>query len=201
MATELKVDATGLGQRFGAEPVEGSVAFASGPLPRQPLHLLTRFGAWIGQQRRGFHGGAGLEEVAVPFAFLGRVLGQQEGRAKAPAWWWSSDDLGAPVLPVEAPRVTAASAPTVRPAAVAVDPRLAPLSTDELRVVELLKQNQAVRLTAVAAHLKKPAMRVAGLVQQLMRKMFELGCPWITVEVLPDNDRLYRYEEVDRGTR
>ena len=41
------------------------MAFQNGPLPRQPLHLLSRYGAWFGHQSRGFHGGAGIEEVVI----------------------------------------------------------------------------------------------------------------------------------------
>jgi hypothetical protein len=199
VAVDRKVDATGLGQRFSHQPADGAIEFRNGPLPRQPLHLLARFGAWFGQQRRGYHGGAGLEEVAVPFAFLGRVRGEQEGRPRAPTWWWSVEHV-AQLPPVEVIRATAAPMPVTQPAVVAIDARLASLTPDEQRVVALLSQNQEVRLSAVVQHLKKPAMRVSGLMQQMMAKMADLGCRWVTVEVLPDGDRLYRYQE-DRGDR
>lgn len=64
----------------------------------------------------------------------------------------------------------------------------------------LLMQNHEVRLSAVVHLLKKPAVRVSGLMQQMMNKMADLGCRWITVEMLPDGDRLYRYQE-DRSDR
>ena len=83
-----KVSSSALGQRFDAVASEGAVTFEAGPLPRTPLHLLTAVGAWHGQQHRGFHGGAGLEEVCVPLAFLGTVA-DGEGRPAAPAWWWT----------------------------------------------------------------------------------------------------------------
>lgn len=200
VAADRKVDATGLGHRFSGEAVEGAVEFRSGPLPRQPLHLLARFGAWFGQQRRGYHGGAGLEEVAVPLAFLGRVRGEQEGRPRPPAWWWSGEDAALLPPPVEPARVTMSPLPAIRHTAATIDPRLASLGHEEQRVIMLLMQNHEVRLSAVVHLLKKPAVRVSGLMQQMMNKMADLGCRWITVEMLPDGDRLYRYQE-DRSDR
>ncbi len=208
VSSDRKVAQTGLGQRFSAEAAEGTVELRSGPLPRQPLHVLARFGAFLGHQRRGFHGGASIEEVVVPLAFLGRVRGEQEGRPRAPTWWWSAD--GVAQRPAEAPRVEprpvdasrAEPLPPVAPAPIAgLDARLDSLTSEEKLAVALLQQNQSVRLSVVAKNLKKSPMRASGFMQNLVRKLFELGCPCITVEVLPDNDRLYRYQPVNRGNR
>lgn len=202
---DRKAGGSGLGQRFSAEACEGAVMFANGPLPRKPLYLLARFGAWLGQQRRGFHGGASIEEVAVPLAFLGRVRGEQEGRSRAPAWWWSTESVAD-----EAPRADPdragpsqpqPSPPSAAMPAIVLDKRLESLSQEEKIAVGLLQQNQSARLTAIAQHLKKSPMRASGFMQQLVRKVFELNCPCISVEVLPDGDRLYRYQSVDRGNR
>ncbi|HEY5377149.1 MAG TPA: BREX-2 system phosphatase PglZ [Polyangiaceae bacterium] len=199
VAPERKAAPSGLGQRFSAEAVPGAVAFRNGPLPRQPLHLLTRFGGWVGPQSRGFHGGASLEEVAVPLAFLGRVRGAQEGRPSAPSWWWSADEA----LRVEPPRVDPARAEVPRAVASApslnLNPKLESLTDEEKRAVALLQQNQSVRLSALAQHFKKPPNRASGFMHQLIRKLFELNYPCITFEVLSDNDRLYRYQAVDEG--
>jgi hypothetical protein len=73
--------------RFSTVHVEGAERFDAGPLPESPLWLLHQMGAWLGHQHRGWHGGASLEEVAVPLAFLGRC-GPGEGRVRAPEWWW-----------------------------------------------------------------------------------------------------------------
>lgn len=205
VSSDRKAAVSGLGQRFSAEASEGAVAFANGPLPRKPLHLLARFGAWFGHQRRGFHGGASIEEVAVPLAFLGRVRGEQEGRSRAPGWWWSTETVMeiAPRVEtrhVEAPRAQPVPGPVATPTVV-LDERLASLTEEEKLAVRLLQQNQSARLTAIAQHLKKSPMRASGFMQQLVRKLFELKCPCVTAEVLPDGDRLYRYENVDRGTR
>ena len=202
---ERKAGSGGLGHRFSAEACSGSVEFRSGPLPRQPLHLLVGFGAWLGTQHRGFHGGAGLEEVAVPLAFLGRVRGEQEGRPRAPSWWWSVDgDVPPEQRPQAAPRpepqphsTSSQQGGTSRE--VKLDPRLDTLTTEEKLVVALLQKNESVRLSLIAKHLNKSPMRASGFMQQLVRKLFELRYPCITAEVLPDNDRLYRYEPVDRG--
>jgi hypothetical protein len=204
VASDRKVAPTGLGQRISAEACAGTVVFQSGPLPRQPLHLLTGFGAWFGHQRRGFHGGAGIEEVVVPLAFLGRVRGEQEGRPRAPTWWWSAEGVAQPPRVeqrhVEAPRPELPP-PVAATPVVDVDARLESLTSEEKLAVALLQQNQSIRLSIVAQHFKKSPMRASGFMQQLVRKLFELGCPCITVEVLPDNDRLYRYQSVDRGNR
>jgi len=97
------------GQRFSSAPLPGAVTFDQGPLPTRPLHLLAQVGAWNGNQRRGFHGGAGLEEVAVPIAFLGPVEAGQ-GRARAPEWWWSGPEPAAAVV-VVAPALAMAAEP------------------------------------------------------------------------------------------
>ena len=220
VSSDRKAATAGLGQRFSAEALGGAVAFDSGPLPRQPLHLLTRFGAWFGHQTRGFHGGAGIEEVAVPLAFLGRVRGEQEGRPRAPTWWWAADVVAQPTLRTSTITPSVEVLPTqdhgareshvvatlevvmatARPA-VELDPRLETLTLEEQRTVALLRDNQAVRLSVLKEHLRKSAMRTTGFMRQLTEKLFELGYPCITVEILPDSDRLYRYQQVDRGTR
>jgi hypothetical protein len=138
-------------------------------------------------------------------AFLGRVRGEQEGRARAPAWWWSADDTNASMPPLDlrpvAPAPPPAPPPPAPPPVVELDPRLESLSVEEKAVIQLLRTNQSVRLSTIAQHTKKSPMRASGFMQQLVRKVFDLGFPCITGEVLPDNDRLYRYQDVDRGNR
>jgi hypothetical protein len=216
VSPDRKAGTEGLGQRFSAEPQEGAVPFREGPLPRQPLYLLTRFGAWLGHQSRGFHGGAGIEEVVVPLAFVGRVRGGQEGRVRPPGWWWSSEGLAeapsaAIVAPGEPPRIEPPRlAPPAPPSPVApvapgtgldAEPGMESLAHDERLVVALLRKNQSARLTVIAQHVKKPLSRAPGFMQQLIRKLSERGGPKITVEVLPDNDRLYSYHPAERGNR
>jgi len=82
-----------------------------------------------------------------------------------------------------------------------LDARLQSLTDEEKLVVALLQQNQSARLSELARRLKKPPMRASGFMQQLVRKVFDLGYPCIVVEALPDNDRLYRYQPVDGANR
>lgn len=197
-----------LGQRFSAEAIEGSVAFTTGPLPRQPLHTLVGFGEWFGSQRRGFHGGAGIEEVVVPLAFIGQVRGEQEGRPRAPAWWWSSDAVSLDVAVVRdfAPRSDEAVAVRREPEEASppadADSRASPgvegLLPEEQRILSLLEQNELLRLSQVAQMSKRVPMRAAGFMQQLIRKLSELGRPCIVAENLPDGERAYRYRADER---
>src|SRR5207248_2380604 len=153
----------------------------------------------------GFHGGASIEEVAVPLAFLGRVRGEQEGRSRAPAWWWSTEGSAEVSPRVEPCQVVAPPAqpapPRVAMPTGALDERLESLTHDEKIAVALLQQNQSARLTVIAQRLGKSPILASGFMQQLVRKLFELGYPCVSVEVLPDGDRLYRYQNVDRGNR
>jgi hypothetical protein len=218
VAPERKLGPAALGQRYSAEASAGTVEFRDGPMPQRPLHLAARFGGWFGSQSRGFHGGAGLEEVAVPLAFLGRIRGEQEGRPRAPSWWWTTETVRhaqevsrriseAPPRALaqasafaEATSAATGATPSLTTLPV-LDPRLASLSDEEKRVLALLMRNQSARLSEVARLLGKPPMRVSGLMQQLVRKLFELGVPCVKVEVLPDNDRLYKNQPVDRDPR
>jgi hypothetical protein len=105
LSPDRRISSGALGGRFDTAPSEHAVTFEAGPLPRSPLNLLTAVGTWHGQQHRGFHGGAGLEEVCVPLAFLGEVA-DGEGRPKAPSWWWTSatvETVPAPAGPAKAP--------------------------------------------------------------------------------------------------
>ena len=83
--TDRKVAPRGA-QRYADKSLDGSVEFGSGPLRKSSVHLLTDVGAFVGAQRRGFHGGAGLEEVVVPIAFIGKPQ-SGDGLPTAPVWW------------------------------------------------------------------------------------------------------------------
>ncbi len=96
LSKERKLGRSAAATRFALEAGDGLQAFEAGPLPRTPLHLATRVGAWFGSQRRGYHGGAGLEEVQVPLVFLGRGGAPVE----PPAWWSGSAEVVAGATPV-----------------------------------------------------------------------------------------------------
>ena len=127
----------GLGNRYAETAIGGTVRFDQGPLPRKPLYLQTRVGAWQTRQRRGFHGGASLEEVVIPLAFLGKVF-EGQGRPAPPSWWWSrADQQAAPETPVlqspngPQPRLPGAASPpstATPPPAAAPKPAVTPPS-------------------------------------------------------------------------
>jgi hypothetical protein len=121
-----KVPEAAIGHRYGEAPMAGAVRFDAGPLPRSPLYALAGYGAWSGTQHRGWHGGAGIEEVLVPLAFL-TPAAPGEGRLEKPGWWWRRHDAAtaptrlpppAPTLPVTQPSPRPAppvAAPTASP--------------------------------------------------------------------------------------
>lgn len=118
-----------LGNRFAETALAGSVLFDQGPLPRKPLYLQTRVGQWQTRQRRGFHGGASLEEVVIPLAFLGRVP-EGQGRPAPPSWWWSrADQLAVPETPIlrspDGPQPRLPGATTAPPATPSAPPQRA----------------------------------------------------------------------------
>jgi hypothetical protein len=87
-------------QRYAQEPLPGAVALKTTPWRAGTWHLLTRVGAHARVQKQGFHGGAGLEEVVVPLAFLGL-----EGALPEPPAWWTHDVLFKVETPAESPEV------------------------------------------------------------------------------------------------
>ena len=185
-----KVSSSALGQRFDGTPNDAAVAFEAGPLPRTPLHLLTAVGAWHGQQHRGFHGGAGLEEVFVPLAFLGHV-GEGEGRPAAPAWWWS----GAPE--VTTPLRSAATGPgsAHRAATVPQDISLAVASIARagacLEALVRFERASAAELAA-AVEGTRP-FTVQGVMSTVLATLGRRGIPAPFVEETVGDQRQYRW--------
>lgn len=203
---DRKAPAAGGGHRFANEPWPGAVEFADGPLPRRPLFLLTRMGAWQGNQRRGFHGGAALEEVVVPLAFLGRLDAGTPALGGHPTWWWSSDvPAQTPaqlILEIERERPRVSSRPAATGALPAEFAAIeSDLTADERAVLLLLIANGSARLTEMATHLKRSPVRVSGMLRQLVRKLRDVDLSCITTEALPDGDSSYRYQPVPGARR
>jgi len=63
----------------------GQIEIGGTEAPGGPFLFAVTTGAFWGGQRSGFHGGASLEEMIVPLAFLG--ITPSGGRPAAPAWW------------------------------------------------------------------------------------------------------------------
>ncbi|GMV39004.1 MAG: hypothetical protein AMXMBFR64_07200 [Myxococcales bacterium] len=170
------------GQRFGDEPLDGAVRFEAGPRRDRALWALWRTGAWAGTQRRGFHGGASLEEVAVPVALLGPVAPGQ-GRPTPPAWWADEgaraeprrDLLRAPAAPMRAaaPPVVAT---TWGAAQVPAEVREALASApDMLTLVEQLAERRDLSTGQLATLLGKKALLVQGQLARLRHVLHQAG--------------------------
>jgi hypothetical protein len=152
VARDRKLAIDGDGGRLAATAGDGVATFAAGPLPTTPLHLLHGFGAWRGSQHRGWHGGAGLEEVFVPLALLRRGAVHHE-RFAAPLWW-ARRDPEVEVRPVEAPAVDL-------PNGVAEALRLFPQGLDLVRIIY---RQRDVLLADAARRMGQPEVDVQQLV-------------------------------------
>lgn len=186
-----KVAPAALGARYHTAPLTGAVRFATGPLPSTPLHLLTDVGAWAGGQRRGFHGGAGLEEVLVPLA----LLGAGTGRPRPPGWWWSGDGVEvalAPEAPPPPPETVAAPAlpgrlvpPEVRDA-LAAQPAW-------VVAVERIAEREILSLAQLSGLLGRPPFLVGGMMSSILATLARAGVPAPFVEEQAGTERSYRW--------
>jgi PglZ domain-containing protein len=193
--TDRKVGSRGP-QRYADTPLPGSVAFAGAGVRTAPIHLLTSVGGYAGTQTRGFHGGAGLEEVIVPIALLGRVT-LADGRPQAPAWWTGEAEvIAAPPQPQEATIPSSAT-----PASVALSSKLgldlAEALHDQprsLRVLELISAKGVITATQIGQIVERKPIFVRGLISEiqstLQRKRLEIP---FTVEAQND-EMVYRWK-------
>lgn len=176
-STDRKLSGPAQGQRFKRTPdADGApgVVMEGAAIPGGPTLCLHRVGAFYGAQRRGFHGGVGLEEMVIPLALLGRVR-DGSGRPAPPGWWSQrggavEPDSRVPALPV---RPTApADAATPYRQAVADDPRALGL-LDALLRHHRLGLDQVAALTGIGVH------RLPGFVGKLNGRFrgLELGEP------------------------
>jgi hypothetical protein len=202
-----KVAPAATGARYDTGPLPGAVRFDQGPLPARPLHLLTDVGAWAGGQRRGYHGGAALEEVLVPLAFLGRG----GLRPRPPGWWWSLDGVvlelepaPAPApsphprgeaLPTPHPRGEALPAPSpAGPAGVPEQVRLALAADPRARAaVEALASHQVLSLSQLARLLGSPPFIVGGLMNKVQRELAAAGLGLPFEDLQTDTERTFRW--------
>ncbi len=186
--------------------IEIDIAGLGGPAERRAF--AWRSGAYLGGPQVGFHGGAGLEEVVVPLAWL-----ERDGLyADEPSWWYGRGPLAA-VAPAAAAVPTAVVTPQTSdeapastktqlflfnaagtadslplPAAV-----IAQLNGDEKAILVLLRQTGSARASELAANLKKNPGRVNGLMVALRRTLHTAGHVIFTDEKLPSGETMYRY--------
>ncbi len=163
-----------------------------------------RMGAYMGMPQVGFHGGCGLEEMAVPLAWL-----EREGlQADEPEWWFGRGLSSEPTL---APRPVTPPVATPLPSqppetqtnlfkpSTRIDVLQLPLemldalSEDEQAVLVLLHDNGSARTSELAERMNKTPMRLNGLIRALRRKLYGLGHVMFSDEVLPDGETLYTY--------
>jgi len=153
----------------------------------QRVALLTATGAYYGRiPRRGYHGGAGLEEVVVPCVFLTRrktsfrpgaevPLGQEEEKDRAAA---AVDQLGRIVLTLPDGRVISLDLPFT-------------LSPREVRLLQALARYEQVS----EAELKKVlgTRRVSGLLAMLRERLAAEGLDYIEEMGSGPEGTVYRF--------
>ncbi len=205
------------GHRWSSAPCEGAVMLPAGKLRADPLYALTRMGAWLGPQARGFHGGVSLEEVAVPLAFLGLVSRPAESWPPPP--WWSGGDKDEegyaatrpaatadvreatiPTRPLSTPPAPAGStAPAATPTRIkpsALSSRLqAELSGLEQAVtlIEHIARKQQLSLSQLAKLISRPAFLVRGPLSKAQARLHAAGITVPFAEEERDGEPWYRW--------
>jgi hypothetical protein len=187
--------------------IEIDVAGLGGPPERRAF--AWRSGAYLGSPQVGFHGGCGLEEVAVPLAWI-----ERDGlHADEPSWWYGRGALAETSLeprPIQPPIVTPLPSdeidpkpkaqlsffiPADRAGSLPLPPVvLEKLSIDEKSILVLLRDTGSARASELAEQLKKNPGRLNGLMRALRRTLHAEGHVLFADEVLPSGETLYRYQ-------
>lgn len=198
VAADRKVAPRARGGRFHEEALPGATRFDSGPLPHAPLFLMSDVGAWAGTQHRGYHGGAGMEEVLVPLALLGRG----QGRPRAPGWWWSAEAMELPLLEAPAAPASTPVVPMARPAA----PRLSEAVRTalaghpaQLAALEHLAERQVLSLVQLAGLVGRPTYFVAGMLSSALAELKRAGVPAPFAEDPEGTERIFRWHSASNG--
>ncbi len=154
--------------RQGAEDLEGAVVMDGSGIPGGPLTLLHHVGAYAGQQRRGYHGGVGLEEMLVPLAFLGAG----HGRPQAPGWWSGEaasggTERGAPPEPATSREPTPTSPVEARGLTPALQAQFEHVPS-RLALLEALAHHGRLSVAQASAQVPSiSAARMAGMVRAI----------------------------------
>ncbi len=196
VSTDRKVAPRARGGRFHEDALAGATRFDSGPLPHRPLFLLSDVGAWAGHQHRGYHGGAGLEEVLVPLALIGRG----QGRARSPGWWWSAEAVDVPLREAPVARSAAPVTPVVRAATPRVSDAVRAALVAQpawLAALEHLAERQVLTLAQLAGLVGRPTFFVAGMMSSALAELKRAGVPAPFAEDPEGTERIYRWH---RGT-
>jgi len=208
----------------GATPHEGFLEIDVEGLggPKGPKAFAWKLGAYQGKPHVGFHGGAGLEELVVPMAWL-----QVDGSAPDQPIWWHGSSAGAveqaasstaaavtTSKPTKARKPKKTKKPKVLPgqsdlfdsrktqAALALAPSaslplaeavLAELDDGERTTLALLLQNGSANTTDIGKVQQRRASRVNGYMARLKRKLHELGADCFDVDRLPSGESVYTW--------
>ncbi|MCC6559381.1 MAG: BREX-2 system phosphatase PglZ, partial [Polyangiaceae bacterium] len=197
-STDRKAAARASSQRYGASPLPGSVSFPGVSMRPAPIHLLTAVGAYAGHQRRGFHGGAGLEEVIVPIAVLGNAT-VPETRPQEPDWWARTPEAlaapGAAAAPATAAPIAAPPAPVVTASLLPVDYRAAFSDQPrQLKVLELLAEKGVLTNVQVGKVIDKKPNLAHGFIKDMEFRFHRLRLPVpFTVEE-QQSEMVYRWK-------
>ncbi|MFC1482324.1 BREX-2 system phosphatase PglZ [Myxococcota bacterium] len=200
----------------GDAPPEGFMEIDVGALggPPERRAFAWRLGAYFGNPQVGFHGGCGLEEMAVPLAWL-----ESDGmHADEPSWWFGRGVLLEPreQRPADPPIVTPLPSDelvseTKKPQLSLFNPEekaaslglsaatLRRLSSDQKAVLVLLKENGSARASELAERLAKNPGRLNGLMRTLRRTLYSEELVLFSDEVLPSGETLYRYQPPASG--
>ncbi len=177
----------GEGPRFARSALPGATRFGPVPWRAETLHLLTDVGAFAGNQHRGFHGGAGLEEVVVPVALLG-APGAGSDTPERPFWW----DDSAP--PAARPTGEGLAAALMRSPRLIERSRRVRVRVKDGVIGDLIEalDHAAGRLSLerTAELLGTSPKRAGGLVHELKRLLNVDGAPVIDVDEAEDAVRL-----------
>ena len=187
VASDRKLSLQGVAGRIASEPAPGVVEVRGGPLPTSPLYLLSGFGAWRGSQRKGWHGGIGLEEVFVPLAFVEK--GDEHATAFAPpAWWrWTPGD-GARLSSESFVDSDTQSPPKQAPALVDTRDAVPPAVAEALRffapgmtLVQHVIADGPVPISEVARRMNLDDEDVRRLVEDVLSFLAKHGAPHAVV--------------------
>jgi hypothetical protein len=180
VAADRKIGTTNVGARFDKVAHEATVAFEHGPLPQPPIHALHRVGAFFGQQRAGYHGGASFEEVVVPLFALGNF--DATAAPVLPDWWWGGSQQASPaVQPILAPAAAPqTSAPPVPQSSLAVEPpgavsapnwRTVVVAARERGALDHLSEREQLTTLQLARLMGVPPFLVQGMMAQLLHHL------------------------------
>jgi hypothetical protein len=164
------------GQRFRKGDIsgEGALVLSKEAVPGGPYECLWRVGAFYGPQRRGFHGGVGLEEMIVPLGFFGRVTAGL-GRPLPPEWWSSRQGVPADQPALARQEANAVSTSRSAEELPEVLRRLFETDAKALNALKALAKHGRLSQTQLARASGTPAPRLRGFMNKVLLTIRRAG--------------------------